>query len=109
GCRGGETAAGPWRRRGDSQLVQLEVDQGGETSRHYQVWRREVAVPSVGPAVPRGTDQYCRLEVYVDGGTGQGYDIMGYTSHQIIEDVLDQYERHLAFLQIHQNSLDGAV
>ncbi|HLR28216.1 MAG TPA: choline BCCT transporter BetT [Ruania sp.] len=107
--QGVEASAGPLQRSDDSQLIQLEVAQGGENSFHYQVWRREVAVPSVGPVVPRGTDQYYRLEVYVDGGTGQGYDIMGYTSQQIIEDVLDQYERHLAFLQIHQNSLDGAV
>jgi choline/glycine/proline betaine transport protein len=43
-------------------------------------------------------DQYARLEVHlVDGG--QDYDVMGYTSEQVIHDCLDQYERHLEFLR----------
>src|SRR5699024_1796447 len=107
--QGVEASAGTLQRSDDSHLIQLEEAQRGENSFHYPVWRRQVAVRSAGPVVPRGTDQYYRREVYVDGGTGQGYDIMGYTSQQIIEDVLDQYERHLAFLQIHENSLNGTV
>ena len=31
---------------------------------------------------------------------GQGYDVMGYTRAQLIDDVLDQYERHLEFLRL---------
>src|SRR5699024_8878503 len=106
--QGVEASAGPLHGSDDSQLIQLEVAQGGENSFHYQVWRRPVAVPSVGQVVPRGTDQYYRLEGYVDGGTGQGYDLMGYTSQQIIEDVLDQYGRHLAFVRSHATSVNGA-
>ena len=35
---------------------------------------------------------------------GQGYDVMGYTHTQLIDDVLDQYERHLEFLRLHDGS-----
>jgi choline dehydrogenase-like flavoprotein len=31
---------------------------------------------------------------------GQGYDAMGYTQAQLIDDVLDQYEQHLEFLRL---------
>ena len=31
---------------------------------------------------------------------GQGYDVMGYSHTQLIDDVLDQYERHLEFLRL---------
>ncbi|MEO7078350.1 MAG: hypothetical protein ABIY38_05605 [Rhodococcus sp. (in: high G+C Gram-positive bacteria)] len=44
------------------------------------------------------------MEVYLDGGSGQGYDIMGYTKDQVIEDILDHYEGHLTFLQLEENS-----
>ncbi|QCB49495.1 BCCT family transporter [Rhodococcus sp. PAMC28707] len=70
----------------------------------YQVWRRKVAVPSFGLTLPRTEDEYYRMEVYLDGGSGQGYDIMGYTKDQVIEDILDHYEGHLTFLQLEENS-----
>ena len=47
------------------------------------------------------------MEVYLDGGTGQGYDIMGYSKEQIIDDVLDKYERHVEFLQLQENINHG--
>lgn len=31
---------------------------------------------------------------------GEGYDVMGYSQAQLIDDVLDQYERHLEFLRL---------
>ena len=37
------------------------------------------------------------LEVFTQTGSG-GYDLMGLTKQQIIDDVLDRYEAHLAFL-----------
>ncbi|QHG85520.1 BCCT family transporter (plasmid) [Rhodococcus rhodochrous] len=47
----------------------------------------------------RSAESYARLEVHLGSG-GQGYDIMGLTSAQLINDVLDQYERHIEFLRI---------
>ena len=40
---------------------------------------------------------YFRIEVFTHTGS-QGYDLMGLTRQQIIDDVLDRYETHLSFL-----------
>ncbi|MBV7433882.1 choline BCCT transporter BetT [Cardiobacteriaceae bacterium TAE3-ERU3] len=45
----------------------------------------------------RGDDVYWRAEVYLREG-GQDYDIMGYSQGQIINDILNQYERHMHFI-----------
>src|SRR3546814_9558115 len=45
----------------------------------------------------RETDVYYRLEVFTQTGSG-GYDLMGLTKQQVIDDVLERYEAHLAFL-----------
>jgi len=34
------------------------------------------------------------------GEGGQGYDVMGYTYTQLLDDMLDQYERHLEVLRL---------
>ena len=92
----------------DGELFQFEVDGEGEYPFRYQVWPHKVSVPSFGGMVPRGTgEDYYRMEVYLDGGTGQGYDIMGFSKEQIIDDVLDQYERHVEFLQLQENVIHG--
>lgn len=95
---------GPVTDEVDCDLIELTVGADEAHPFRYQVWRRKVAVPSFGMTLPRSEDEYFRMEVYLDGGTGQGYDIMDYTEDQIIEDILDHYERHLAFLQIEENS-----
>ncbi|MGO3310908.1 MAG: choline BCCT transporter BetT [Brevibacterium aurantiacum] len=87
----------------DGELIQLEVDGEGQFPFRYQVWPHKVNVPSFGGRVPRGTEDYFRMEVYLDGGAGQGYDVMGYTKEQLINDVLDKYSRHLEFLQLQEN------
>lgn len=85
-------------------MYELEVGADHAHPFRYQVWRRKVAVPSFGLTLPRTEDEYYRMEVYLDGGSGQGYDIMGYTKDQVIEDILDHYEGHLTFLQLEENS-----
>lgn len=89
-------------KHGSDELIELEADGNGSLPFHYEVRRRKFSVPSFGRSLPRSADEYFRMEVYLDGGPGQGYDIMGYTKDQIIEDVLDQYERHVEFLQLQQ-------
>jgi choline/glycine/proline betaine transport protein len=79
--------------------VELMADLGGNHPFHYGIYPREVPMPVYGPATPRGDDTYVRLEVHLREG-GQGYDVMGYSHTQIIDDVLDQYERHLEFLRL---------
>ena len=41
--------------------------------------------------------RYYRAEVHLSEGS-QNYDLVGYTKEQIINDILDQYERHMQFL-----------
>ncbi|MDP3967046.1 MAG: choline BCCT transporter BetT [Nocardioides sp.] len=84
--------------------VELRVDPASEREFSYQVHRHAVPVPAYAGRAPRGDDYYGRLEVHLVSG-GQGYDVMDYTPNQLIDDVLDQYERHLEFLRL---SMDPA-
>ncbi|WP_164204360.1 choline BCCT transporter BetT [[Micrococcus luteus] ATCC 49442] len=64
---------------------------------HYQVQAVEAPVPMFGGRMSRETDVYYRVEVFAQTGS-EGYDLMGVTHQQIIDDVLDRYEAHLGFL-----------
>ena len=66
---------------------------------HYQVAAVEAPVPAFGArTVSREVDVYFRLEVFTQTGT-EGYDLMGLSKQQVINDVLDRYEAHLSFLK----------
>jgi choline/glycine/proline betaine transport protein len=66
---------------------------------HYQVAAVKAPVPMLGArSMSRETDVYYRLEVFTQTGS-EGYDLMGLTQQQIINDVLDRYETHLSFLR----------
>ena len=45
---------------------------------------------------------YYRLEVYTNNGS-LGYDVYGYTQDQLIDNLLDLYERHQTFLYMQRN------
>lgn len=82
--------------------VRIEVFHGGEMDFVYEVNAGERALPDDAIAVSTsGGDadeqNYWRAEVHLAEG-GQNYDVMGWTGEQIVNDVLDQYERHLNFL-----------
>ena len=49
-------------------------------------------------------NHYYRAEIFLRRG-GQSYDIYGFDQHDIITDILDQFEKHLHFLHISPNSL----
>ncbi len=83
--------------------IALRAAVGGEQPFVYAVQHGEVPVPAYGGRVPRGDEVYSRLEVHLREG-GQGYDVMGYTHTQLLDDVLDQYERHLEFLRLRDGS-----
>lgn len=84
---------------GGDELPWVELATDVEADRFvYRVEVRRSPVPTYGGRMIGNRDQYARLEVHlVDGG--QDYDVMGYTSEQVIHDCLDQYERHLEFLR----------
>jgi choline/glycine/proline betaine transport protein len=63
----------------------------------YKVAIVEAPVPMFSGRMTRETDVYYRLEVTTQAGSG-GYDLMGLTRQQVIDDILERYEAHLAFL-----------
>ncbi|MDD2987771.1 MAG: choline BCCT transporter BetT [Zoogloea sp.] len=81
--------------------VWLEVGHGQEMDFFYSVRPRPYNPPSfVMEDLRRGRpdgDRFYRAEVHLREG-GQDYDIMGWTREEVIHDVLDQYHRHLHFL-----------
>jgi choline/glycine/proline betaine transport protein len=82
----------------DAPYVELRTN----AEQHPFVYRVEVTespVPTYGGRMIGDRDRYARLEVHLSEG-GQNYDVMGYTSGQVIHDCLDQYERHLEFLRL---------
>lgn len=64
---------------------------------HYHVAIVEAPVPMFSGRMTREIDVYYRLEVFTQTGSG-GYDLMGLTKQQVMDDVLNRYEAHLAFL-----------
>lgn len=88
----------------------LIVDMDEQRNFHYQVAAVEHNVPSFGARnAPRGDDVYYRIEVFTQTGS-EGYDLMGLSGQQIIDDVLDRYENHLSFLAYsHEHSYQSVV
>ncbi|MGI8650133.1 MAG: choline BCCT transporter BetT [Rubrobacter sp.] len=86
---------------GDSKLsyVELAADLGEETPFLYRISPEETMLPVYGDLSLRDDDVYYRLDVHLREG-GQGYDVMGYTQSQLIDDVLDQYEQHVEFMRL---------
>ncbi|VVN00315.1 choline BCCT transporter BetT [Pseudomonas fluorescens] len=75
----------------------LRVSMNAYRDFHYHVAIVEAPVPMFSGRMSRETDVYYRLEVFTQTGSG-GYDLMGLTKQQVIDDVLERYEAHLAFL-----------
>lgn len=87
-------------------LVSTYADEGVQLSTDHEehpfIYRVQVdlaPVPTYGGRMIGGRDQYARLEVHLSDG-GQDYDVMGFSTDQVIHDCLDHYERHLRFLQV---------
>ncbi len=82
------------------QIPSLVVLHGDEVDFFYRVTPRSYLQPSF---MLDGEDEeerkYFRAEVFLREG-GQGYDIMGWTSEQVIGDIIDQYEKHMHFLHM---------
>ena len=83
--------------------VSLKIGHGEEQPFIYQVQMRGYFTPSFALAGLGTQEQknrrYYRAEVHLSEGS-QDYDLMGYSKEQIINDILDQYERHLQYLHL---------
>jgi choline/glycine/proline betaine transport protein len=86
---------------GEDGRAWLEVGHGAEMDFFYSV--RPVAYEPAefmlrDPRRPSSdADRFFRAEVHLREG-GQDYDVMGWSRDELLHDVLDQYERHLHFL-----------
>ncbi len=85
--------------------LRLEVDHGENANFTYRVKVRQYVKPEFvqeDREIEADENAYFyRAEVYLDDGS-KGYDIMGYTKENIINDVIDQYTSHLYFIQNYQ-------
>ncbi|MCI6989424.1 MAG: BCCT family transporter [Campylobacter sp.] len=72
--------------------VRLEVDLGGETNFIYGVKLIETNSPDYAM-----NDSYYRAVVYLKEG-GQDYDIIGWSKLPVINDIVEQYRKHMHFL-----------
>lgn len=86
----------------EDERVALHVGHNNELDFVYKVRPQAYALPSF---VENDEDddqterKYFRAEVHLSEG-GQNYDIMGWSRQDVIEDILDQYERHLHYLHL---------
>ncbi|HEY5762483.1 MAG TPA: BCCT family transporter, partial [Rhodocyclaceae bacterium] len=86
----------------DTDRIWVEVGHGEEIDFFYSVRPRAYEPPSfvITDTVASRAEalKYYRAEVHLREGS-QDYDIMGWSKSDIINDVLDHYERHMHFLQ----------
>ena len=79
--------------------IQLRVDHQDEINFIYQVVATQTLSPSfMSELESTGADSY-QAEVFLREG-GQGYDVMEWTQEDLLQDIIDQYERHLHFLSL---------
>lgn len=69
----------------------------------YQIWPIRYEMPNFNVRGSRTRDYYYRLESYLLEGS-QGNDLVGYSKEQVINDILDKYERHMMYLHINRTS-----
>ncbi|MGH1601016.1 BCCT family transporter [Campylobacter majalis] len=77
-------------------FVTLVVGLGDERDFSYGVKLVRRSSPGYTQALD-GEDLYYRAEVFLNEG-GQDYDILGWSEATIINDVIEQYRRHMQFL-----------
>ena len=80
--------------------LQLHVDHQHEINFIYKVVSHATLPPSFMLGRSEIDDSsYFQAEVFLREG-GQNYDVMDWTQEDLIQDIIDQYERHLYFLNI---------
>ena len=83
--------------------MELRVDHQNESNFVYQVVARETVPPSFMTEMTSDEITYYQAEVFLREG-GQNYDVMDWTLDDLLQDIIDQYERHLHFLSLIRTS-----
>ena len=83
--------------------LQLSVDHHDEFNFIYKVIARPTVAPSfMMDEEHQETDNFYQAEVFLREG-GQNYNVMDWTQDDLLQDIIDQYERHLHFLNVVRN------
>lgn len=80
--------------------VELSVSLGAEQNFVYQVKAKPISLPDYvedEESTEHTDGMYFRAEIHLNEG-GQDYDIMNWSKEGIINDIIDQYHKHLHFL-----------
>jgi len=77
----------------------LQVKHGDEIDFSYGVYCSKHPHPEFIHQDGDSQEEYYRAEVHLREG-GQDYDVMGWTQRQLINDMLEQYQKHLHFLHL---------
>ncbi|WP_104490178.1 choline transporter [Acinetobacter indicus] len=83
--------------------LDLTIQLDEEENFVYQIWPIRYDTPNFSSRGKRTKKYYYRLETYLFEGS-QDNDLVGYSKEQVINDILDKYERHLMFLHINRIS-----
>lgn len=75
------------------------VDHGEEQEFVYRVLARKYSQPDFVTEADEDEQSYYRAEVHLVEG-GQDYDIMGWSEMAVINNIIDQYHKHLHFLHL---------
>ncbi|OTG84996.1 BCCT family transporter [Acinetobacter sp. ANC 4648] len=81
----------------------LSVDHHNEYNFVYKVMAQKTEAPSfMLNEAHENMDDFYQAEVFLREG-GQAYDVMDWSQEDLLQDILDQYERHLHFLNVVRN------
>ncbi|NDK30857.1 choline BCCT transporter BetT [Nesterenkonia haasae] len=87
----------------DIPHTDLHVFFGDRAEFKYQVYPIAYSVPSFAPRLRTRDETYYQVEIFSATGS-LGHDVFGYSQEQIITDVIDSYERHLAVLTMNEEA-----
>jgi choline/glycine/proline betaine transport protein len=83
----------------DENGLSLLVQHGEEQQFVYRVLARKHSQPDFANEDDDDEHSYYRAEVHLGEG-GQDYDIMGWSKAAVINNIIDQYHKHLHFLHL---------
>lgn len=90
----------------EEEFLALRVNLNEVQDFEYAIQPHTYPTPAFAIRAHRKQAEYYRLEPHLIEG-GQGYDLMGYGKEQLVEDVLDQFERHMNFLHAQSEAQGG--
>lgn len=83
----------------DKNGLSLIVEHGEDQAFTYRVLARKYSQPDYVSEESDDEQSYYRAEVHLVEG-GQDYDIMGWSKTAVINNIIDQYHKHLHFLHL---------